>query len=385
MIKKLISLILILFYFCGFSQEIITKDIDSEILETKRQIKIYLPRGYEESSLKKYPLAVVLDADYLFDTFVGNAILFSEKDKAPKQIVVGISMESTRKKDTYFKVSNGDFTGNNKEFYNFIRDEVILYMESNFRVSPFISLVGEGTSANLITRFLSEANPFVNSYICINPSFSDFIVNQLLSYNFPRFVNEDNTFYFYSNNTTSFSQKKQANINQLQTALASIELKNFNVINDVIDTRSSVSAMSEAIPRALTSIFEVYSSISKQEYEKNIKELSPLDAIAYLENKYVEIEFLFGTNLGIRERDIYAIENIIIEKEDGDNLREFGKMILTLFPTSPLGEYYIGRYYEIKNLNKQALRFYKIGYGKMNPSNPNADKFYENVLRLSGQ
>jgi hypothetical protein len=257
-------------------------------------------------------------------------------------------------------------------------------MESNYRTSPFISLVGEGTSANLISHYLGESVPFINSYICINPTFSDFIGQQLQTYNLPKFLKEDNTFYLYTNNSTSFSTKKQTKIGELQTGLSSLKLKNFNIINDTITTSSSVSAMSEAIPRAINKIFEIYSSISKEEFEKNIKDLSPLDAIAYLENKYLEIEFLFGTNLGIRERDIYAVEKIIIEKENGDQLREFGKMILKLFPSSPLGDYYIGRYYESGKQIQKAIKFYKIGYGKMDPSDPNSDAFYENILRLGG-
>ena len=201
----------------------------------------------------------------------------------------------------------------------------------------------------------------------------------------PKFRKEDNTFYFYSNNSSSFLLNKQQQIDKVQKGLSSLELKNFNVINDVMTTSSSVSAISEAIPRALTQVFEVYSGISNEEFEKNIKDLAPREAIYYLENKYLEIEFLFGTNLGIRERDIYAIENIIIEKENGDYLRDFGKMILKLFPSSPLGDYYIGKYYEIGQVYKKALKYYKIGYGKMDPSNPNADAFYENILRLGGQ
>lgn len=384
MIKKSFLLIFMLFCFLGFSQKIINKNLESDILETTRNIKIYIPEGYEDDKTKNYPLAVVFDAEYLFDAYVGNTVLFAAKDKAPKQIVVGISMKETRKKDTYFNITNGSLTGDNTAFYQFVRDEVIFYMESTYRTSPFISLVGEGTSANLITHFLKEPEPFINSYICINPSFSDFIGQQIQSYNLGKFLKEDNTFYLYTNNSTSFSTKKQTLIGNLQLGLKSLELKNFNVINDTIKTSSSVSAISEAIPRALTKVFQIYSAISKEEFDKNVKDLSPIDAIGYLENKYLEIEFLFGSSLGIRERDIYAVEKIVIEKENGDQLREFGKMILKLFPTSPLGNYYIGRYYESGKMYKKALKNYKIGYGKMNPSDPNSDKFYENILRLGG-
>ena len=366
------------------SQQIISKEIESQILETTRNIRIYIPEGYEKDSLKNYPLSVVLDEDYLFDVFVGNAILFSKKDKAPKQIVVGISMEDTKAKDISFDINSGRLTSTATNFYSFLRDEVLFYMESNYRTSPFISFVGQGYSANFITHFLKENTAFINSFVCINPTFSDFIGSELQSYNLGKFANEDNTFYFYLNNSESLPTEKQTKISQIQKGFSSVEIKNFNVISDNISTSSSVSAMSEAIPRALTKIFEIYSPISKEEFEKNIKDLSPIDAIAYLENKYLEIEFLFGTNLGIRERDIYAIEGIVLEKENGDRLRDFGKMILKRFPSSPLGDYYIGRYYESGKMIKKAIYHYKIGYGKMDPSDPNADKFYENILRLGG-
>jgi hypothetical protein len=367
-----------------FGQKTIQHNLESDILESSRNIRIYIPQGYEIDSLKNYPLAVVFDEEFLFDTYVGNSVLFSKKDKAPKQIVVGISMEETKGKDISFDINSGRLTSTAKNFYDFVRDEVLFYMESNFRTSPFISLVGYGYSANLITHFLQEDTAFINSFICINPSFSDFIGNELQSYNIPKFEREDNSFYFYTNNSNSFSPDKQVQIDAVQKGLTALEIKNFTVISDVITTSSAVSAISEAVPRAMTKVFEIYSGISKEEYEKNIKELAPLDAISYLENKYLEIEFLFGSNLGIREQDIYAIENIILEKENGDRLREFGKMILKLFPSSPLGDYYIGRFYESGKMFKKALKSYKNGYGKMEPSNKNADAYYENILRLGG-
>ena len=257
MIKKSFSLIFILFCLNGFSQKLVQKLLKSDILEASRNLKIYLPEGYDKDNKedkKNYPLAVVLDAEYLFDTYVGNSVLFAAKDKAPKQIVVGISMKKTRKKDTYFNKINGKLTADNTDFYEFISDEVIPYIESNYRTSPFISIVGEGTSANLISHFLKEPKPFINSYICINPSFSDFIVQQMRSYNLPKLLEEDNTFYFYTNNSSSFSKKKASKISDLQRDLLSVKIKNFNIINDGFKTASNVSAMSEAIPRALTKI-----------------------------------------------------------------------------------------------------------------------------------
>jgi len=367
------------------AQKTINKEYDSQVLESNRNFKIYLPEGYEENEKKNYPLAIVLNGDYLFDLYVGNSVLFSKRDKAPKQIVIGISMEKTKRKDISFDSNSGRLTADANNFYEFLRDEMLFYIESNYRTSPFITLVADGYSANFITHFLKEKTAFINSFVCINPNFSDFIGKELESYRLERLQQEDNTFYFYSNNSSSFSPNKQVKISRLQKGLTTLDIKNFNIVNDTLNTSSSISAISEAIPRALTNVFEIYSSISKEEFEKNIKELSPPDAIEYLENKYLEIEFLFGSNLGIRERDIYAIEDIIIDKENGDYLRDFGDMILKIFPSSPLGDYYIGRFYETGKMYKKALKYYKIGYGKMDPSDPNSDAFYENILRIGGK
>ena len=115
---------------------------------------------------------------------------------------------------------------------------------------------------------------------------------------------------------------------------------------------------------------------------RKIKDLSPPDAISYLEIKYLDIEFLFGANIGIRKEDVFAIEDIILDKEDGDYLDDFGKMILKLFPSSEMGHYYLGKYYESGKDFRAALRQYRLGYGKMNPRDPNANLFYQNIERL---
>ena len=102
-------------------------------------------------------------------------------------------------------------------------------------------------------------------------------------------------------------------------------------------------------------IFDMYSSISKEEFDNDIADLSPAEAIEYIEKKYVEIQYSFGANLKIRQRDIFAIESIILDKEEGDYLEEFGKMINRLYPESPIGDYYIGQYHETGNNLKKGI------------------------------
>lgn len=377
-------LILLLFCVSLFGQKKITKKYESEELQDIRNIQIHLPKGYDRDTISNYPLTIVLDAEYLYDLYVGNSKLFSHTDRAPKQIVVGIEMAETRLKDASIdETRKSSLTADSRSFLKFIKEELLPYIEGNYRTSPFLTIVGNGISANLLTHFLRDETPIFNSYVCLNPTFSPDINTHMQSYGLSKLSTIDNTYYFYMNDGNFIGEAKKQNIQNLNTYLQTLKIKNFNVKYDFSESSpSNVSAIGESIPRALNKIFEIYSGISKEEFDTKIKDLSPIDAIAYLENKYIEIDYLFGSNLGIREIDIIAIESIIIDKENGDHLKTYGDMILNLYPFSPLGHYYLGRYYEAGQNWRRALQEYRLGYGKMDPSDPNADKFYKNVQRM---
>ena len=366
-----------------FGQKTIYKNYNSEVLNDTRELSIYLPKGYTKDSISNFPLAIVLDGQKLFDIYVGASNYYAQLDNAPEQIVVGIDMKTSRNKDAGYDIISGNLDNNSENFYRFIRDEMIPYIEASYKTSPFITIVGESLTANYITHFLKEEYSIFNAYICLNPTLSNTIVNQVESYNLEELSSEDNTFYFYLSSNPFSNIKKKDKIKNFGKFIESLEIDNFNVVFDELaNSPSSSSSIGEGIFRAFAKVFEIYSGITKTEFNEKVKDLSPPEAISYLEIKYLDIEFLFGTNLGIRKADVFAIEDIILDKEGGDYLDDFGKMILKLFPTSEMGHYYLGKYYESGKDFKRALQQYRLGYGKMNPRDPNADLFYQNVERL---
>ena len=381
--KTLVSLLLLFSISLTFGQETIYKEYSSEILNDTRDLSIYLPKGYNKDSISNFPLAIVLDGHKLFDLYVGASNYYAQLDHAPEQIVVGIDMKDSRNKDAGYDVNNGNLDNNSENFYRLIRDEMIPYIEATFKTSPFLTIVGESLTANYITHFLKEEYSIFNAYICLNPTLSNTINSQVESYRLKELSSEDNTFYFYLSSNPFSNTIKKDKIKNFGKFIKSFEIDNFNVVFDELtNSPSSSSSIGEGIFRAFAKIFEIYSGITKTEYNEKVKNLSPPEAISYLEIKYLDIEFLFGANIGIRKADVFAIEDIILDKEGGDYLDDFGKMILKLFPTSEMGHYYLGKYYESGKDFKRALQQYRLGYGKMNPRDPNADLFYQNVERL---
>ncbi len=382
--RILIVLLFLCSYALSFGQRTIFKRYESDDLRDVRNVKIHLPKGYNKDSISKFPVTVVLEEEKLFDLYVGYASYFAAQDQAPEQIVVGINVAKTIEKDLEYNPDNGELTDDSRRFYTFIRDELIPYVEANYKTSPFLSVVGEGIGGNFVLHYLKEEYPVFNAYISLNPALSSAAKTIVEDAQLGRMAAMNSTYYYYlSGNPHNKSPENLKLIQEFGKYMKSTGIKNFNVtFDELTSTPSYSSVIGEGISRAFAKVYETYSGISLEEYNKNIKNLDPPSAIAYLERKYLDIELLFGANIGIRQRDVVAIEDIIIEQENGDYLKEFGQMILKLYPTSEMGHYYLGRYYESGNDFKAALKEYRSGYGKMNPADPNADLYYKNVERV---
>lgn len=377
----------ILFFTCLsisiFAQKTIEKKFDLSNGKTKK-VKIYIPKGYETDTIHKYPISIVLDDEYLFNLSKGNAQLYADADLAPRQIVVGIPTDQRKNKDVSVIDKNLALTTNGSAFFNFIKKDLLTHLQTNYKTSPFLTLIGEGYAANFITYFIGENKPVFNAYVCIAPKFTERTNGLLQSYNLKRLADIDNTYFLYVSNSSNHDKKYTKNIVDLGTFLSSFDTKNFNLqFDDFKDSPNKLSSISESVSRAFSHIFKLYRNISKEEFEEKIKDLEPLEAIKYLEQRYIDLDYLYGTNLNIRLEDFYAIEGIVTDKQDGDRLRVLGDLALIKYPNLPLGDYYMGMFYELGKDYKRADEYYKFGYGKMDPSDPNADAFYQNIDRIS--
>lgn len=381
--KKVFIIISLLIITTAQGQTKFTKHINSYELDENREIQVYLPPSYEQDSTRHYPLTIVFDAEYLFDVVVGNSVLFAQKDKAPEQIIIGINQGSNRRyRDCSFDKLSSYPSGKSESFYRFVRGELLNFIEDNYRISPFKTIVGNTLTGNFTNYFLIENEPSFNAFISINPNLPEDMA-PLLEASAGKLKN--NSYYYYLSNGDHNSEKKRTAIANIDAVLANRKNKSFQYKYDNFNGTTPTASIGQSIPNALSFIFKIYSSISKKELDNDISILSPPDAIAYLENKYVEIEYLFGTDLKIRERDIYAIESIIIDKEKGEYLRDFGEMIYKLFPESPLGDYYIGLDFELRGKYKRALEAYKEGYMKFEGKPTEAENFYQNIERVANK
>lgn len=376
-----IVVLLFLISFLGQAQDnIVYKKFNSLYTNSERILKIYLPESYDEDEKNTYPVAILLDGELLFDVYVANSKLFAARDKAPEQIVVAVyqNQNEERYADCDYSEDTGLPNQESSKFYGFIRDELLPYLDNNYRTSLFKSIMGNTLTGNFINYFFLEPTPVFNAYMNINPSYAP-EMHQKIEAQSQSLITQ---YFYYLSGGEYNTEKRTAGINNVHNLLKLSENDNFKYRYDDFSNASKTASIGQSVASAIDFTFALFAAISQEEFDKSIADLDPGDAIEYLERKYVEIEYLYGSNVKIRESDIFKIEPIIIDKMNGDYLEEFGKMIMRLYPESPLGDYYIGLYYETGYDYKKALKHFKNGYAKIGSDNPNGDGYYANIERV---
>ncbi|MGB2129161.1 MAG: alpha/beta hydrolase [Flavicella sp.] len=378
--KHCYLILLLLIPLLSKAQEYQTKDILSTFLEELKEFKVFVPKNYSFSK-NNYPLSIVLDADELFDSYVSTAKLYASKGQAPSQIIVGISQDlpSLKERDYGYEFTNSYPTESSVNTLGFIKQELVPYMEKNFRISSFKTIVGIGITANFSNYFLMDEVPTFQSYININPSYAPDLYKYIKE--FAAAISEDEV-YYYIGHGNNLTEKESKLINSIDKQLMGIDSTYFHYNYEKFPKSRNFVSIPQGLASAQAFTFENFSPVSKEEFNKNIAFLSPKAAMEYLIYKYENIEYLYGQKTPIRIDDFIAVENIIMDKENGDYLKEFGELALEKHPKDALGNYYIGKFYEDMNDLKLALKQYKIGYSKIPRNAKNSEAFYKNIERI---
>ena len=115
--KSFLSLLFAMLFSLGTFAQVKHEIFESFKLQERRNVSYYFPEDY--SPEKKYPLVVVLDAEYLFEQVVATAKFYSRFEGMPEVIVVGIeqSENDLRWKDCAFDEYSGLPDEKGKSFY----------------------------------------------------------------------------------------------------------------------------------------------------------------------------------------------------------------------------------------------------------------------------
>lgn len=330
--------------------------IESE-LAGKRELKIQLPRNYQDNQEKQYPLIVVLDGDYLFEVTAGNVDYMSYWEDMPEAIVVGINQKESRDNDFFISDVNHFPTQDGSKFFEFLGTELLPYIEDNYRVGDFKVGIGHGASANFINFYSFRKSSIFGAYIALSPSLSPYMIENLTE----RFTSNNTPLFYYLSTGGEDIKSNQNSIETLHHKLQSIVNEQVFYQFDSFENANHYSLVGESIPKALRHIFRIYQPISKEEYKNKIVTLNN-SPVEYLIQKYERIKSLFGIDKQILLNDFRAIASAINKNQTFEYFEDLSKLARKAYPDTVLKNYYLGQYFEATGNPKRAIKAYQEAY-----------------------
>lgn len=355
--KPIISFVLFCFSICFIQAQVVYKSIESLKLGESRELKIQLPRGYENNIDKKYPVFVVLDGDYMFEVVAGNVDYYSYWEDMPEAIVVGINQLGKRFDDCMYSEQNSLPIETGASFFEFIGMELIPFVEKNYRIENFRVAVGHGETANFINYYLLKGKPLFQAYVVISPE----LATKMIDYIPEGLSKVESKLFYYLANTANDSKTILEGVEKLNTGISTIENQNILYKYHSFEEPSHYSLPAHAIPNAIEMVFHVYQPISVKEYREHILELDE-SPVVYLEEKYQAIYDLFGIEKQILINDFKAIAAAIEKTQQFEYFEALGKIARKHYPETLLGNYYIARFYEETGEPKKAMRAYQTAF-----------------------
>jgi predicted alpha/beta superfamily hydrolase len=152
----------------------IKKDsLQSEVLKQNRKFNIFLPEGYDAKDAR-FPVVYVLDADGRNGRdqhTVPTARFLFLNNKMPKAIIVGV-FNIDRNHDFLPDSTQSTPTGGGADnFVKFFKEELIPYINKNFKTEPFNALIGHSFGGVFVMHALLNDPDLFDAYIAIDPSF----------------------------------------------------------------------------------------------------------------------------------------------------------------------------------------------------------------------
>ena len=150
------------------------RSIESEVLGETREILVWLPPSYNASEFR-YPTLYVLDAESEFFYAVATVDFLSSTDQMPETIVIGIN-NTIRSRDLTPPSNNKEETafwpavGGAEDFRRFLRDELILLVEKDYRTEPFRFLRGNSFGGLFAINDYMSNDPLFDAVIVASPA-----------------------------------------------------------------------------------------------------------------------------------------------------------------------------------------------------------------------
>jgi predicted alpha/beta superfamily hydrolase len=142
--------------------------LDSKVLGEKRQIMVYLPPGYDQTSTK-YPVLYLLDGRTHFQHASSTVQFLSQNGRIPQMIIVAIVNIDRTRDFTPTTIEDRPQSGGIEKFITYLKDELFPYIEENYRIAPYRLLEGHSLGGMFSIHVLFNYPKMFQAHFAMSP------------------------------------------------------------------------------------------------------------------------------------------------------------------------------------------------------------------------
>ena len=158
--------------------------------DEEKVLNIFLPKTYNKNN--KYPVVYITDAGTPnFEVALSYINQLMENNVIPKIILIGIEQNNRSSELDIYWSDDG------KKFKNYLFEEIIPYVNSNYSTSEFNTIIGHSDGAEFNHLLMLEKNNPFRGFINISTNLNNDVSNEIEE--FFKKTNKKTFYYFISN------------------------------------------------------------------------------------------------------------------------------------------------------------------------------------------
>ena len=147
--------------------------LHSKILAEQRELLVHLPNNYRKNTMLNYPVLYLIDGQRNFNHVAGTLDLLNQSYMAQEMIIVAIkNTHRTRDLTPTYDESYNEWgiSGGADNFLDFIEQELIPYVNKNYRTNNFKILSGHSLGGLLAVYTLQSRPQLFQAHFAFSPS-----------------------------------------------------------------------------------------------------------------------------------------------------------------------------------------------------------------------
>ena len=322
--------------------------IDSKALAENRSLLIYLPDNYSESK-KSYPVLYLIDGSRHFNHAISSTQLLQKQQRVPELIIVAISNKDNMLHDP----EHGK-----EKFTLFIKNEVMTYVNKNYRTTGLNTLFGHTRAGWLTIELLASHPELFRNYISASAplQYDQIDIYNKIIANSKTKKTPDKSLYFTLSNEAEESKLYSDAFNNFVKLLTENPPKNLDWHYEFLTNHTHMTTSIPAFYNGITHVFSSYQAPRFASYRAYLD----FGGMQGMEAHYNKRAKIYGIDKNIPEKTLLNLASLLLnEGKTEESLNVF----LTLtndFPESAASFSGLGQvYHSMKQYDKSIIAHQK--------------------------